>query len=432
MKLFGFGTERPAQAAVAALESKSADAMSIDQVIARFEAAMATASGVTVTPDNCEESPTVQAIVNAISMRIATLPVHVYRKKVSNGRTTKEQLPNHPVAKLLAKPNDFQDPTTYWLDATSALVRHGRYFAVKARGLTGPIRSLIPVVPSSVSLQQDDDLNVMARVTMASGRQREYQLSQIHHARGRSRDFLNGDSPVWMARESIALEIAAQRFGAAFFGNGAMPGLVFSYKDAIKGHVDKEQRRDFIDSVMATYRKAGSFKAMFLPPGIDAPEQLKIENDKAQFLETRKHQRSVIAGAFGIPPHLVGDLERSTFSNIEHQSQEFVEKVVLPYATIFESAMERDFLTDEDRRDSVVIRFNLDAALRGDFKSRQEGLKIQREMGVINADDWRERENMNPIPAGQGGDTYWQQGPSGQNGGQKESPTNEPNPELRT
>jgi HK97 family phage portal protein len=286
-------------------------------------------------------------------------------------------------------------------------------------------------VPNAVQLRQDDDLRVTALVTMASGAQREYELKQLHHVRGRSRDFLNGDSPVWQAREAIGLEIAAQRFGAAFFGNGAMPGLVFSYAAGNRGHADPKQRQTFLDSVNSMFRKSGSFKAMFLPPGIDKPTQMQVENDKAQFLETRALQRSVIAGAFGIPPHLVGDLARSTFSNIEHQSQEFVEKVVLPYVRIFESAMERDFLADEDRRDGVVIRFNLDAALRGDFKSRQEGLKIQREMGVISADDWRERENMNPLPEGQGGGNYWQQGPSGQNGGQNEGQPNDADTQLR-
>lgn len=405
MKLFGFE-----------FGTKSAD-LSIDQVIRRLEAAYATSSGVQVTPENCEESPTVQSIVNAISMRIATLPVHVFQTKTSNGRATKEKQPNHPVAKLLQRPNDWQSPVEYWMDATSCLVRHGRYFSVKARGTTGPIRRLLPQHPTCVRLEQDDDLEVRALVTGQSGVQREYALSELHYVRGRSRDFLNGDSPVTLAREAIALEIAAQRFGAAFFGNGAMPGLIFSYMQGVKGHMNDEQRRAFIDSFSQAYSNNGRFKAMILPAGIDKPEQMAIENDKAQFLETRKLQRSVIAGAFGVPPHLTGDLERATFSNIEQMSGEFVEKVVLPYVRMFESAMERDLLTDEDRRGGVVIRFNLDAALRANFKDRQDGLKIQREMGVINADDWREVENMNPLPEGQGGDVYWQQGPSGQNGG---------------
>jgi HK97 family phage portal protein len=112
-----------------------------------------------------------------------------------------------------------------------------------------------------------------------------------------------------------------------------------------------------------------------------------------------------------VPPHLVGDLERTAINNFEQQSLDFVMSVVLPYVRIFEAAMERDLLTDADRAGGVIIRFNVDAALRGDFKTRQEGLKIQREAGVINPNEWREREGLNPR---KGGEEYWEQGPSGQ------------------
>jgi HK97 family phage portal protein len=179
-----------------------------------------------------------------------------------------------------------------------------------------------------------------------------------------------------------------------------------------KGHLSKEQRDSFIATIAASFGKSNTFKALMLPHGVKEPTQLNIENDKAQFLETRKLQRSVIAGAFGVPPHLVGDLERATFSNIEQQSREFVEKVILPYVRMFETAMEADLLTSEDRAGGVAIRFNLDSALRADFKTRQEGLKIQREMGVINANEWREEEGRNPR---EDGDDYWDEGPSGQN-----------------
>lgn len=193
-----------------------------------------------------------------------------------------------------------------------------------------------------------------------------------------------------------------------------MPGIIFKTSPGFSMRSD--QRELFVNSFQAAYGAMKRFKAMLLPQGVEAAEAMKIENDKAQFLETRKLQRSIIAGAFGVPPHLVGDLERGTFSNIEHQSQEFTQKVVLPYVQMIEDAMERDLLTDDDRRGGVVIRFNMNAPLRADFKSRQEGLQIQRQAGVISPNDWREIENMNPIPASEGGDTYWQQGPSGQTG----------------
>lgn len=403
MRLFGGWT----------LERK--EDLSVDRVLQRLEASVSTGSGVVVTPDTCLESPTVQSIVNAISMRVATLPIHVYQRATNRGRATKEPLPNHPVAKLLASPNGWQTSVSYWLDACSTLVRHGQFVAVKARGVTGPIRKLWPVLPSSVQWLQDDVAQeVTARITTAGGGQREYTMGELHHVRGAARDFLSADSPVVLAREAIALEIGAQRFGAAFFGNGAMPGLIFSYMDGTRGHQSAEQRNAFVRSIEDRFGKGKRFSALMLPSGISKPEQLSVENDKAQFLETRKLQRSVIAGAFGVPPHLVGDLERATFSNIEQQSSEFVEKVVLPYCRMFEAAIERDLLTAEDRAQGVVVRFNLDAALRADFRTRQEGMKIQREMGVISPNEWREREGMNPRD---GGDDYWDQGPSGQNVG---------------
>jgi len=195
-----------------------------------------------------------------------------------------------------------------------------------------------------------------------------------------------------------------------------VPGMIFEYMENYRGHTSAEARKVFVDAFQAAYGGKKKFRSLLLPAGIKTGELVPVDNDKAQFLDTRKLQRNIIAGAFGVPPHLVGDLERGTFSNIEHQSQEFVNKVILPHARVFEAAMERDLLTDDDRRAGVKVRFNLDAINRADFKTRQEGLKIQREMGIINADEWREREGMNPIAGGKG-QTYWEQGPSGQNMG---------------
>ena len=393
------------------LSRKGAGDMALDQIIQRLEAACETASGVVVTPDNCMESPTVQAIVNSVSMHIAALPLHVYRR-VGAGR---EVDPSHPVARLLQRPNPWQTSVDFKLDAVSTLLRHGNFFAVKNRGMTGPIRSLQPVDPSVVELRRDDE-SMRVDVIVASGTRgmRTYEYSEVLHARGRSRNYLWGDSPVMDAREAIALEIAAQRFGSAFFGNGAMPGIIFGYESTARGHASDEQRASFVQQFQDAYARKGRFRALLLPKGIEKKDTIGIENDKAQFLETRRLQRNIIAGAFGVPPHLVGDLERGTFGNVEQQSIDFVQKVVLPYCRIFEAAMERDLLTPEDRSAGVTIRFNLDGVLRGSFREQQEGLKIMREMGALSPNEWREMVGMNPISADQGGDSYWLQGPSGQ------------------
>lgn len=403
--------------------------ISIEAVLQRLHAAYETYSGVTVTPDNCMMSPTVQAIVTAISRRIAILPVRVMKTTTSKGRTRKEDQPNHPVAKLLNTPNGWQDKTSFWLDATSNLVRYGNFYAFKSRGQTGPIRALIPLAPGAVDVIQDENWDVKYRASMVGGKQRDFTSAEVFHARGAARNGIKGDSPVMDVREAIGLEITAEKMGASVFGNSAMPSLVFKHGATSRGFETEEEEKAFIEDFQKVYANKGRFKAMMVPHGMEL-DTVQVEAEKAQFLQTRAYQRSVIAGAFGVPPHLVGDLTKSSFNNVEQQSLDFIVAVVLPFVRIFESAMERCLLTQEDRNDGVIIRFNLDAALRGDFKTRQEGLKIQREMGVINPNDWREAENMNPISDDDGGEEYWMKGPSGQG---QDAPTDKPeNPDETT
>lgn len=408
MRLFGFDVSWHSKA----------QTISLDTLIRRLEAAYETASGIQVTPESCMESPTVHAIVTGVSRRMAAMPVHVMRKTMQNGRARKEKLPDHPVQKLLERPTDWQSRTDYWLDATSALMRYGNYYAVKAGPSAragGGVRRLFPIAPGSMDVVQDDNLALEYVANTPKGAQIRYSPADIHHVRGPARNFVKGDSPIVDVRETIALEIAAERFGASFFGNGAMPGLVFEFLEGVQGFGDEAAREQFLQDFETAYGRKKRFRGLVLPPGMKLGNPISADNEKAQFLETRKLQRSVIAGALGVPPHLAGDLERATFSNIEQQSLDFVLSVVLPYARMFEAAMERDFLTERDRAEGVIIRFNLDAALRGDFKTRQEGLNIQRQAGVINANDWREHEGMNPREDPEG-ETYYAQGPSGQSG----------------
>lgn len=403
--------------------TKKEDKAQFEDVLRRLVAAQEGITSVNITPENCMKSPTVHAIVTAISRRLSVSPIHVYRKQSTPQGMTKEPLPNHPVANLLRKPNKWQSSLDFWQDAVSTFVRYGRFFAFKGRGKTGPIRELIPFTPRGITLHQDDNFNVMLKVSQAVGGAREYELSQFFHARGPARDFLTGDSPVEDVADTIALEIMAEKFGITFFDNGAIPLLIFKFLEGSAGFKDADQAKEFIANFHEMFAGNKKHKAMLLPAGVDVPAPISIEHDKAQFLETRAHQRTVISAAFNVPAHIVGDTSASTFNNIEQQSQDFILDVVLPIARTLEAAMERDLLTDADRSSGVVIRFNLDGILRADFKTRQEGQKIQREMGVINANEWRESEGMNPR---EGGDEYFDQGPSGQNmGNQDEAEDND-------
>jgi HK97 family phage portal protein len=380
-----------------------------EDVLRRIVAAQQGGIGA-VTPETCMRSPTVHAIVTAISRRIAVSPVHVYEKTRSSGRDSKKQLPDHPVAKLLQAPNNWQTRISYWLDAASCFVRYGNFYAFKSRGSTGPIRELIPLHPTTIEPKQDSKTYKVTYKVTSGAEQREYEAQKIHHVRGPARDFLTGDSPVSDVKTSIALEIAAEDFGATFFDNGAMPLMIFKYIAGSAGFKTAEAEKAFTDEFQRQFSGGRRHRAMLLPKGMEEGKPIAVENDKAQMIESRRYQRTVIAGAFGVPPHLVGDLERATFNNVEQQDLDFTSNVVLPVIQSFEAAIERDLLTDEDRRAGIIVRFNLDSILRGDFKSRQEGLRVQRDAGVISPNEWREIEGKNPISAKKGGEDYLRPG----------------------
>jgi len=355
-----------------------------------------------VTPETCMQSPTMNAIVTAISRRLAITPVHVFQKKVVDGKAEKELLPSHDAAKLLKTPNSWQSSYDFWQDASSTIVRHGKFYSYKSSS-GGKIRELLPLDPSIVTPKQDPKTwKVTFRVSVTGGEKQVYQPDQLFAARGPARNFVEGDSTVDDVKTSIALEILAEKFGANFFKNGALPLMIFKYAEGSAGFETKEQEQEFLKDLEDAFGGGNMLKSMLVPKGIDAPETLKVEHDKAQFVESRKYQRTVIAGAFGVPPHLVGDLERGTFNNVEQQDKDFTLNVILPYVRAFESSMERDLLSESDRDAGIVIRFNMDGDLRAAFKERQEGLRIQREMGIINANEWREQEGMNPRDDEQG------------------------------
>ena len=354
--------------------------------------AAAGGSATNVTPENCLKSPTMQAIHTAVTNRISSTPVHIYRTSEKNGKEIKEKLPNHPIARLLRQPNPYQTSVNYWADLASCLVRYNRFIAVKAQGSTGPIFQLNPVSPGEVTIKQDE--NTFA-VTFTRGDQ-DWPMRRVHYIRGPARDFVNGDSIVDNIKLSIAIEIAMEEFSGTFFSNGAVPLLFFKYMQGVKGFKDPEDEKKFISDFQAAFSGNKRHTAFLLPAGIETPDGPQIDNEKSQNLEFRRYYQTVIAGAYNVPPHMVGNLENGHYNNVEQQDKDFTISVMMPYFRMIEAAMERDLLSDADRKDGVVIRFNMDATLRASFMERQQGLEVQRRNGVINPNEWRELEGKNP------------------------------------
>ena len=208
-----------------------------------------------------------------------------------------------------------------------------------------------------------------------------------------------GYSPIALEKSAVGLSIAAEEYGSKFFGNGAMPSGVLTHPQhgqrpqAPAGELERGLRR---------LRQLGQGGH---PRRIHDLHAHQHSNDAAQFLETRKFQVTEICRIFRVPPHMIGDLERATFSNIESQNISFAVHTIRPWLVRIEQAMDRA-LFPENEKGRFYVQFNLDGLMRGDYKSRMEGYAIARQNGWMSANDIRELENLNPLSDEEGGNLY--------------------------
>lgn len=221
----------------------------------------------------------------------------------------------------------------------------------------------------------------------------------ILHIPGLGFDGLVGYSPIAMAKNAIGMAIACEEYGAKFFANGAAPSGVLEHPGILK---DPSRIRE---SWQQTFGGSGNaHKVAVLEEGMKYTP-ISINPQEAQFLETRKFQIDEIARIFRIPPHMIGDLDHSTFSNIEQQSLEFVKYTLDPWVCHWEQAMRKALLSEDEKKD-YFFKFNVDGLLRGDYASRMSGYATARQNGWMSANDIRELENLDRIPEEDGGDLY--------------------------
>lgn len=201
-----------------------------------------------------------------------------------------------------------------------------------------------------------------------------------------------------MAKNAIGMAIATEEYGASFFANGATPSGILEYPGTVK---DPSGMRD---SWNKEFSGSNSHKIAILDEGMKYTP-ISISTNETQFLETRKFQINEIARIFRVPPHMVGDLEKSSFSNIEQQSLEFVKYTLDPWVARFEQSITRRLFTDKEK-ETYYVKFNVDGLLRGDYQSRMNGYATARQNGWMSANDIRQLENLDKIPACEGGDLY--------------------------
>ena len=364
-----------------------------------------TTSGKPVNERTAMQTTAVYACVRILAEAVASLPLHVYEYQDDGG---KKLVHDHPLYYLLHdEPNP--EMTSFVLRETlmSHLLIWGNAYAQIIRDGAGRVLGLYPLLPDKMEVQRDDKGNiyyVYSRNSDENPTFKEYgniklKAEDVLHIPGLGFDGLIGYSPIAMAKNAVGMTLACEEYGASFFANGANPGGVLEHPGVLK---DPSKVRESWNSVYRGVNNA--HKIAVLEEGMKY-QQIGIPPEEAQFLETRKFQINEIARLYRIPPHMVGDLDKSSFSNIEQQSLEFVKYTLDPWVIRWEQSLQRSLLLPGEKG-KYFIKLNVDGLLRGDYQSRMNGYAVGRQNGWFSANDIREMENMNPIPDEEGGNLY--------------------------
>lgn len=361
-------------------------------------------SGKRVNERSSMQMTAVYSCVRILSEAVASLPIHVYRYNESGG---KEKAMDHPLYFLLHdEPNPEMTSFAFRETLMTHLLLWGNAYAQIIRNGKGEIVALYPLMPDRMNVDRDEDGKLYYEYTMSQddpktmkGYTVKLQPRDVLHIPGLGFDGLVGYSPIAMAKNAIGLAIAAEEYGSKFYANGAAPSGVLEHPGTLK---DPSKVRESWTQTFGGSSNAN--KVAVLEEGMKYTP-ISISPNEAQFLETRKFQINEIARIFRVPPHMVGDLEKSSFSNIEQQSLEFVKYTLDPWVSRWEQNMARSLFTEEEKS-TYFIKFNVDGLLRGDYQSRMNGYAIGRQNGWMSANDIRELENLDRIPADMGGDLY--------------------------
>ena len=362
-----------------------------------------TTSGKAVTERSAMQMTAVYSCVRILSEAVAGLPLHLYRYNDSGG---KEKAVDHPLYRLLHdEPNPEMSSFVFRETLMTHLLLWGNAFSQIIRNGKGEIIALYPLMPNKMTVDRDENGHLFYSYQRSndeaigeSGRV-ILKPSDVLHIPGLGFDGLVGYSPIAMAKNAIGLAIATEEYGAKFFANGAAPSGVLEHPGTLK---DPSKIREAWQSQFGGSQNSG--KVAVLEEGMKYTP-ISISPEQAQFLETRKFQINEIARIFRVPPHMVGDLEKSSFSNIEQQSLEFVKYTLDPWVIRWEQSLSRA-LFNADEKKEYFFKFNVDGLLRGSYHERMQGYSVGIQNGFMSPNDVRELENLDLIPDELGGNSY--------------------------
>ena len=376
--------------------------ISINELDAAMDLALngqPTHSGVEVSGETALNFSAVFCAVNIIAGSIASLPLKLYKRVGENG---KEPLRDHPLFDLLHnQPNPEMTSYVFREILQEHLLLQGNAFAEIIMDRIGRPAELWPWNPTVTKIRRDENNTIFYEVREPDGTTRKIPAERMFHIPGLGFDGRTGYAVVAKARETFGLGLAMEEFQARFYGQGTNIGGVLQHPGKLSDAGHERLVKDLQEQRSGLLH---AHKTMLLEEGMKY-EKLGMPLEDAQFLESRVFQVGEIARWFNLPPHKLKELSRATFSNIEEQQIEFVQDTIRPWAVRWEQHIAWKLIRPEERR-TIFAEFNLDGLLRGDFKARMEGYAAMRNVGAINADEIRAKENDNPI-GGLAGEMYW-------------------------
>lgn len=351
-------------------------------------------SGVVVTPSAALQFAPVFACIRVLAESIGQLPLHMFKQKGDQKLLARD----HGLFGLLyASPNSYQTSQEWRELVVAHLCLRGNHYSYINR-VGGSVLELLPLNPDSVTVKQDENYEVRYQVQFSDGSRDILAADQVLHIKLQSIDGLTGISPIKQAQNAIGLGISTEKYGSLLFKNGGRPGGILT----TEGKLSEDQVKLIRDQWNSTHGGGDNSHKVAIMQGGLTWASVSMAAEDAQFLETRKFQRSEIAGIFRVPPHMIGDLEKATFSNIENQGLEFVIHTLMPWLTRIEQRINHQLLTTAEKKRHFV-KFNVRGLLRGDMKNRAEFYTKMVNMGAMSPNEIRELEDMNPRD---GGDIY--------------------------
>lgn len=364
-----------------------------DPVIADWWGASAmSAAGFSVTPESAMRAAAVFSCVRVLAEAVASLPLILYRRLPDGG---KERATNHPLYGLVGRsPNSWQTRFEWIESGMAHLCLRGAAYARILADRRG-IRQLVPLHPDRMRAELLDSGRLAYEYTPKTGGRQILLQEEVLRVPFIVLDGVTPVSVIGQQRESIGASLAAQDYGSRFFANDARPtGGYISWENGNR-FKDEEEEKKFRENWQRYMTGPNRHKTAFLKSGMKFNE-LGMTNDDAQFLDTRKYQRSEIAGLFRVPPHMIGDLDRATFANIEHQGIEFVVHTIGPWLARWEQSLARDLLTDAEQ-DDYFFEFLTAGLLRGDAVARSRYFQAAILTGWMSRNEVRAIDNLNKV-----------------------------------